>query len=227
MYIYRPEWHHVIGLPFSRATNLENTLCFVPGNSTARDLVGCEERGGRGQKLVNEKFLEKIPRHFEFQLKFRPRRRHRFSDKTFPPDEPRERYSGEFAISQDTRRRQSLLGSVSSARSTRHVDQSNSLSMFCNSSDQRQPTSQFLLPWQFKRITSCPIHETSRFSSHLSRISISPNDGNASITGNRIEFNWWSETFSSLRIEVFLFGNLTLITINQKGSKQDGDDKRK
>lgn len=46
MYIYRPEWHHVIGLPFSRATNLENTLCFVPGNSTARDLVGCEEGGG-------------------------------------------------------------------------------------------------------------------------------------------------------------------------------------
>lgn len=31
MYIYRPEWHHVIGLPFSRATNLENTGALSSG----------------------------------------------------------------------------------------------------------------------------------------------------------------------------------------------------
>lgn len=143
MYIYRPEWHHVIGLPFSRATNLENTRCFVPGNSTGVETWSAARKGG--QKLVNEKFLEKIPRHFEFQLKFRSRRLTDSLIKLFLLTNL-VRGTGKFAISQDTRRRQSLLGFVSSARSTRHVDQSNSLSMFGNSSDQRQPRHSFCFP---------------------------------------------------------------------------------
>lgn len=78
--------------------------------------------------------------------------------------------------------------------------------------------SQFLLPWQFKRITSCPIHETSRFSSHLSRISISPNDGNASITGNRIEFNWW-KLFRVCELRCFYLGIWHLSRSTRRGHK--------